>query len=261
MTMRYSLLVLTIPIYIIISCINNDNNEVNSKQHIVQKSEEKGFAVLELFTSQGCSSCPPADRILTDWVDKAEKEGIAVYPLAFHVDYWNKLGWKDPYSQAQFTERQSAYAEKLRLTSIYTPQLVINGQEECVGSNTSKINAYVREFLSKTPEIEIALGVPSTTDGKVDKVAYNINGDFKNCVLNIALVEKGLVTQVKRGENSGRKLINDNVVRDFSQITPQKSGSIKLDLNNIEDKSKTSLIVFLQDKTSLKILAARAVKI
>src|SRR5476649_2001101 len=94
--------------------------------------ENKGFAVIELFTSEGCSSCPPADAL----VAKVQKESAdkPVYILAFHVDYWNRLGWKDAFSSAEYSYRQSQYARWLKLSSVYTPQIVVNGHTEFVGS-------------------------------------------------------------------------------------------------------------------------------
>ena len=91
--------------------------------------------IVELFTSQGCSSCPAADKNLTELLRKAELEGQPVYGLSFHVDYWNYIGWKDPYSSKQFTARQQAYRDHFEAESTYTPQMVVNGTTEFIGSN------------------------------------------------------------------------------------------------------------------------------
>src|SRR5437899_2881738 len=95
--------------------------------------------VVELFTSQGCSSCPAADKNLAEIIEKAEANGQQVIGLSFHVDYWNYIGWKDPYSKAEFTERQRKYALRMNSENIYTPQMIVNGESEFVGSdkNTS----------------------------------------------------------------------------------------------------------------------------
>ena len=103
----------------------------------------QGFALVELFTSQGCSSCPAADKYLSELIEKAKKEGKTIFALSFHVDYWNYIGWRDPYSSKEFTDRQKTYFENTKTTSIYTPQVLVNGSEEFVGSNKKGIEGAV----------------------------------------------------------------------------------------------------------------------
>ena len=100
---------------------------------------EPGFAVVELFTSEGCSSCPPADALLAEQVRDAREHGRPVYCLAFQVDYWNRLGWADPYSDAGFSRRQNDYAQAFQSDRVYTPQVVVNGTEEFVGSDRAQV--------------------------------------------------------------------------------------------------------------------------
>ena len=106
-------------------------------EEITKNSRSKGMAVIELFTSQGCSSCPSADRNLARIVESAERDGRPVYALSFHVDYWNSLGWRDPFSAEEFTQRQREYARKFQARSVYTPQMVVNGQVHFVGSRAA----------------------------------------------------------------------------------------------------------------------------
>src|ERR1700761_8258700 len=117
------------------------------KDKTTVKAAEKGFAVIELFTSEGCSSCPPADALVAR-VQK-ESNGKPVYILAFHVDYWNRLGWKDVFSSAEYSERQSEYAKYLKLESVYTPQVIVNGKKEFVGSEESTLQNSVSAALQK----------------------------------------------------------------------------------------------------------------
>src|SRR5258706_7835451 len=105
--------------------------------------------VIELFTSQGCSSCPAADKNLAEIIEDAEKNGQPVYGLSFHVDYWNYIGWKDPYSNPGYTARQHQYAQKLNSESVYTPQMIVNGEIEFVGSNKKASSEAVASALSK----------------------------------------------------------------------------------------------------------------
>ncbi len=114
-------------------------------------AEEKGFAVLELFTSEGCSSCPPADELLAK-IQK-ESEGKSIYILAYHVDYWDRLGWKDMFSSADYSKRQTQYGQWLHKSSVYTPQLIVNGKAEFVGSSESAIREAIAAQLDlKSPD-------------------------------------------------------------------------------------------------------------
>ncbi|TAL43473.1 MAG: DUF1223 domain-containing protein, partial [Chitinophagaceae bacterium] len=114
-----------------------------------------GFALVELFTSEGCSSCPPADELIEEVQEKYS--GKNVIALSYHVDYWDRLGWKDPFSSADFTNRQEYYGGIFRLNSIYTPQAVINGETEFVGSNSAKLISSIEERLKTGSPIEIKL--------------------------------------------------------------------------------------------------------
>ena len=114
---------------------------------VSKKRVADGFAVVELFTSEGCSSCPPADEL----VARIQKENSdqPVYILSFHVDYWNNLGWKDPFSSAAYSKRQKEYANRLNLQSIYTPQVIVNGRTEFVGSDEGKMLNAIKSNLQK----------------------------------------------------------------------------------------------------------------
>lgn len=118
---------------------------------------EDAFAVVELFTSEGCSSCPPADRLLGDFVDDARNNDKRIFALAFHVDYWNYLGWEDIYASSEFSDRQRTYAEALKTNRIYTPQMIVNGNDEFVGSNRNRAKKSIRSALKKAAGIRITL--------------------------------------------------------------------------------------------------------
>src|SRR6185295_5652903 len=152
-----------------------------SKGHHLKKSY-RSFAVLELFTSEGCSSCPPADRLLPQLASTDTK----ILPLSFHVDYWDRYGWKDPFSNAAFTERQNEYAKQFKLESIYTPQLVINGEYELVGSNKASAEKDITELLKEDAPLQL-----DVDDVKIenDKLSVNchLNGNFQNCDLLVAV--------------------------------------------------------------------------
>src|SRR5258706_3032673 len=113
--------------------------------------------VMDLVTSQGCSSCPAADKNLAEINEDAEKNGQPVYGLSFHVDYWNYIGWKDPYSKPEYTARQHQYAQKLNSESVYTPQMIVNGEIEFVGSNKKASSEAVAQALTKEMPYHISL--------------------------------------------------------------------------------------------------------
>jgi len=216
-----------------------------------------GFAVVELFTSEGCSSCPPAERLFNSIVKDAEANGKEVFALAFHVDYWNRLGWKDRFSEGAYSERQRIYAQKLKARSVYTPQMVVNGNVEFVGSSETEANRAITQALVKAEPVQVTLKMESQA-GATTNVSYEVSEGAGAAVINFALVEKGLFTVVQRGENSGRKLHHDNVVRLFKTETLTESGTgvFSITLPEGVDPSKAEIIAFVQQKESYQILGA-----
>lgn len=150
--------------------------------------------VLELFTSQGCSSCPPADKVLGKY---AESNDNTIFPLSFYVDYWNYIGWDDPYSRQQFTQRQQQYAKQLK-ASVYTPQLFINGKQEVIGSDSNKIAALVAAVSRHKATVQIT-GNAIVKQEKA-MVSYTLEGSSEDENINIALVRKKVSTKVQRGK-------------------------------------------------------------
>jgi hypothetical protein len=193
-------------------------------------TKNDGFAVLELFTSEGCSSCPPADQLMSE-IEKKYKDQ-PVYILSYHVDYWNNLGWKDKFSSVQNSKRQQQYAQTLR-SQVYTPQLIVNGKKEFVGSDQNAVENSIQTVLLNSNNTKIDLSA------KVSEKEININ--FKTAESNsqnkllITLVEKKSSTNVQRGENEGRHLVHWQIVHQQNQISLKNSTegvtSIKLPEN------------------------------
>jgi hypothetical protein len=211
---------------------------------------QNGFALIELFTSQGCSSCPAADKNLTDLlVDQGETE---IYALSFHVDYWNYIGWKDPYSSKAFTERQRNYAKSLP-SNVYTPQMVVNGKAEFVGSSKDKAITAIKTAVQETPKYKFDI---SNLVVNGDKVIFNYKIDKapEGELLNVALVERGIENYVSRGENNGKTLHHDNVVKSFETVPLKKSGKLELTLHG-EKLENCSVILYAQNK-DLRVVAA-----
>ena len=231
---------------------NNTNKDINSDE------QAAGFAVIELFTSEGCSSCPPADEALAQI--NAEF-GTNVFALSFHVDYWDYLGWKDEFSNPMYSQRQQQYASVFKLESIYTPQVIVNGQKEFVGSDKTLLNKTITESLKATQNKEINIKA-SSDEHKNVIVNYETTADDK-MVLNIAFVQLHAGSDVKRGENKGRKLKHVNVVREFKCISLSTSGngSAQFAIPPGFSKNDYKVIAYLQDKNSLQITGAREVSL
>lgn len=215
-------------------------------------SQNTGFAVVELFTSQGCSSCPSADRLLSEIVK--ENGDNEVFGLSFHVSYWNYLGWKDPYSNETFTKRQRDYGATFRSITIYTPQMVVNGKKEFVGSDRSNAKRAIAEALAEPSQHQLSLIVEKRDDKLV--VNYDVEGPMKGYVINFALVERNIVTHVKRGENRNRTLQHDNVVRAFKTLPIQKTGQTELPIPNDLKTEDGNVIAYVQHKDGLAISGA-----
>lgn len=220
--------------------------------------------VVELFTSQGCSSCPPADRLLSRLM--TEMPG-RVIPLAFHVDYWNRGGWTDPFSSHRWTERQGAYARKFHLEAPYTPQAVVDGSVEMVGSREDRLRAAIASDAAK-PSASVAVHLaPAGAKVRVDVDVERPEAlRQKKLDLMVAIYETGLSTAVERGENSGRTLRDDVVVRALTRATrvsaggpAQARGTAEIALEKGWNRGALGVAAFLQDPWSLEICGASAV--
>ncbi len=228
-----------------------------------------GVAIVELFTSQGCSSCPPADRLLSKLARDPRYAG-KVIPLSFHVDYWNYIGWTDPYSTARWSERQRLYAARVfRSNRIYTPQVVVNGRTEATGSQERKVLDRISDALATEPAGQVSLALePPTPDGhlkvKLEAKLARAAGQG-NLDLWVAIYESGLSTPVKAGENNSRTLRNDRVVRRLEKAFTlpaaagsQKSGEIVLGLDKRWKRENLGVAAFLQNPATLAIDGAAA---
>ena len=204
--------------------------------------------VLEMFTSQGCSSCPPADKVIEEVEEKYPE--LNIIPISYHVDYWNRLGWKDPFSQAKFSTYQRQYASQWRERSVYTPQLVLNGEKHIVGSNTDALSSYLH--LSETEVAQDIQLKAQAVPGKIN-VDYTFEGQGENITLVVIAKEK--TTEILRGENRGRKLNNSHIAA-VKQTFTQKTQTVTLYLPKwVESDDTLEIVAYTQDE-DLKILSA-----
>lgn len=222
--------------------------------------------VVELFTSQGCSSCPPADRLLAE-VSSDSKYAGRVIALSFHVDYWNRIGWEDPFSAPAWTERQNEYARALNLGNVYTPQAVVNGEQQFVGSDAGELKRAIASAAAPLAEMKLS----AVRDGSRLRVTVNAElvkaADAAEYFVYVALTEREITTNVLRGENSGRTLVNDHVVRRLEKpirmLGKQGSsadGSVTFDVDPSWRSDKLEVVAFVQDPMSMKIVGAAVTK-
>jgi hypothetical protein len=234
------------PLWLSVSCFAPAVKEQNA---VYNPAPLQGSVLIELFTSEGCSSCPPADRLLEKI---AAENNDNVYVLSFHVDYWNYIGRKDPFSQARFSQRQRNYARQFSLESIYTPQMVVNGVAEFVGSDEQKL----RNAIAKNSTLLPILMEVTRKDNITLSLTCNLQSSEPQ-LLQLALVQKKAITSVKRGENSGKTLAHVNVVQQLETIDSMNgTGTIELKLPPGLKETDYLLFAFTQNKKNLHITGA-----
>jgi hypothetical protein len=225
----------------------------NADSNTHQTQLGQGFALIELYTSEGCSSCPPAEKFMDKLMQKAE--GLPVYVLEFHVDYWDYLGWKDSLAKPEYSKRQQDYLGHFYLSSMYTPQAIVNGESEMLGSDESKVNAVMQKELLLPASVSITCTAHKTGDSKIE-VDYSLPKPMPGNLLNCVLVESDLTTHINKGENEGKTLTHDNAVRVFESIKAESaSGKISLDASHV-NLAHARVICYLQNTSNFKIIAA-----
>jgi hypothetical protein len=237
--------------------------------HATEISSTPATVLLELFTSEGSSSCPPADRLL-ETLDRTHSiAGAEVIVLSEHVDYWDRLGWRDPFSSPQYSGRQYDYSHKFRLDGVYTPQLVVDGRIQLVGSDRSGAMAAI-DRARHEQKIVVAISNVARTGtqvtARIELAAKQPQIKARTAALYVALADNSDESQVARGENAGRALTHVAVVRSLTQI-----GTIGLDSPFAKDVTVSSqpgvgtnglrMVAFLQDTVSGQILGAALQKL
>lgn len=216
--------------------------------------DASAVAVVELFTSQSCSSCPPADQLLQTIYKKAQNAGRPVIPLAFHVDYWNELGWADPYSRPEFSERQRAYARALD-DRVYTPQMIVNGRHAFVGSDAFRAERAIESELRVPSPVRLTK-LKARPDADSVHVTVMASSAPAATRLNVVLVDTRVEQDVPRGENAGRTLQHVNVVRVLRSVSLQAASVLSLPLPSDLDRTRASVVAYAQDERTMSILGA-----
>ncbi len=262
---------LTIALALSLSILNSAHRgEARGQTSAGEKKQRP--VIVELFTSEGCSSCPPADALLAQFEEQQPIEGAEIIALEEHVDYWNQQGWLDPFSSSEWTLRQQQYAATFKGDEVYTPQMIVDGQSQFIGSRIGEVMAAIGA-ATRSPKTEVVI-VPVISGAShvpqfalsVGKLAGETEGDTAEVWL--AVTENGLHSEVIRGENAGKNLHHAAIVRWMHKAgvadkrkTPLSfvgNTSVKLKPGwNIEN---LRVVAFVQEKTSRHILGAGAMK-
>lgn len=236
---------------------SNDLPEINNARN----NQERTPVLVELFTSEGCSSCPPADRLLGKLETEQAFDKAEVITLSLHVDYWDGLGWKDPFSSPLFTRRQDIYGQAFRSSQVYTPQMVVDGRTEFVGSDAAKAAKAITENAgNEKARIKLMFDT--------DKLSLNISAvpEHENATVYLAFAEDDLSSDVARGENSGRNLKHTSVVRELKTLGMLPAGQTEFESSQTLQfqpnwkKENLKLVVFIQENQKRRVLGAARIK-
>jgi len=241
------------------------HNQVGQTQRPMAGTKPMSTApvvIVELFTSEGCSSCPPADQLLMKLSEQQSIHGAQVVALEEHVDYWNHLGWRDPFSAAEFSRRQEQYASVFHNDGVYTPQMIVDGQAEFTGSQARKaLEAIERSAGMPKVNVEVSpvagdAGNASAFDLRVAKAAGSAG--TQKLELWLAVTETGLHSDVKAGENSGETLQHAAVVRALQKVADLQGGSaltkrVTPVVKSEWKRERLSLVAFVVERDSRKI--------
>jgi len=225
--------------------------------------------LVELFTSEGCSDCPPADALLQK-MDQSQTGGAQLIVLSEHVDYWNHIGWIDPYSSHFFSDRQTAYSDRFGLKSVYTPQMVVDGTTEFVGNNPNLANQAIQkaEAQAKVPVriSAISLDTPHALRAHLEADALPESSKVRKADVCFVVALDHAESQVLRGENGGRHLTHVGVVQSLTKVGNVEIGKsfaqdVQVKLDSKTDLRNLRVIAFVQQSGQRQVLGAALEKI
>ena len=221
--------------------------------------------LVELFTSEGCSSCPPADALLQQLDASQPVPGAQLIVLSEHVDYWNHIGWADPYSSRFFSDRQTAYSDRFGLSSAYTPQMVVDGTTEFVGNDSRLASQAIQKSLAiekvSVRISAISLDAPNVLRAHVETDALPQTTKARKADVYLVVALNHAESQVLRGENSGRRLTHVGVVQHLTKIGSLETGKgfsqdIRVKLDSKTDLTNLRVVAFIQQGGQRQVLGA-----
>jgi hypothetical protein len=239
---------------------SSTSDAANCRDTLQAESGQKTVTVVELYTSEGCDSCPPMDK----WFSTLSFKKDGVVPLAFHVDYWDYIGWKDRFGKPGFGERQRALVSLQGSRTVYTPQVLLNGKDARGETSDARLAARVRDIATKKPDASLKFRGQLTAEA----IEATLNVDFaastssKDAALYIAISENNLSSRVTAGENRGAVLTHDHVVREFSgPLAVASANEVRrmIALPKEWKRQDLNLVAFVQNTRSGQILQAVSV--
>lgn len=246
---------------------------LEAQMHALTASARRTPVVVELFSSEGCSDCPPADALLSQLETAQPIPGVQVIAIEEHVDYWNHDGWIDPFSSPEWTLRQQDYVAKLKAGTEYTPQMVVDGQSQLVGSFAAQAERSI-EIAALGPRVKVTI-TAAKSDGK-DAEDFSVTvGKFASAVqprteeVWLAVTEDGLHSSVNAGENAGHQLYHAAVLRSLTKIgvadaaaaSSSFTGDPRVRFNSHWNRANLRVVVFVQEKQTKHILGAIETKV
>lgn len=221
--------------------------------------------LVELFTSEGCSSCPPADDVLARLQKTQPVGGAEVIALGEHVDYWNQGGWADPFSSRAFSARQNSYAQFFRREGVYTPQMIVDGRTEFVGSDGDRARQTIAQ-AARAPKVGISIMQEPTKGSNVSlsvRVGALPAGEKDSADVVLAITEDGLQSHVEGGENGGRTLAHTAVVRQMRLLGAADSRAFQpvISLATAWQRRNLRAVVFVQETGSRRILGVTQIRL
>jgi len=243
-----------------------------SKAQTPPANTKREPVIVELFTSEGCSSCPPADALLARLEDQQPIGGAEILALEEHVDYWNQQGWFDPFSGSEWTLRQQGYVTAFKGDSPYTPQMVVDGRSQFIGGRIGEVMAAIGA-ASRSPKTEVVIAPVILGQSRAPQFAVSVpketgETDGDTAEVWLAVTETGLHSDVKRGENAGKDLHHAAIVRwmhkagvvDKKKTPPSFTGNASVKLNPQWSVENLRVVAFVQEKNSRHILGAASLK-
>jgi hypothetical protein len=227
---------------------------------ICVSADSRGPVVVELFTSEGCSSCPPADLLLEE-LTTHYGAGVEIIPLSEHVDYWNHLGWRDPFSSSQFSARQQAYSEVFGADTVYTPQMIVDGLASFNGSDGDQARKSIK-MASQQPKAVVSIHKAEGKGRVTVRVDQLRAAKVDEADVFLAVTESRLTSSVARGENEGRTLRHTGVVRSLVrvvQIEAKRGGyvaELEVQAQRGWNAQNTRAVIFVQDRKTRRIVGA-----
>lgn len=217
---------------------------------------QNGFALVELFTSEGSDVSPLGEEILNKVVNEEKNGGNKIIVLQYHVDYWNNRGWKDPYSKYQFTMRQENYSRVLIEKELYTPEVVINGKKSFSATKETTVRDEIKLAIRNRSIEELKI-IKDSVSRDTLYLSYTYNNESNNLAFRVAITQSGLKNTVLAGENKSKTLLHENVVRIlFSFDGVNKKKQVKIPLGKLTLGTDTKIIGFIQRKQTMVIEAA-----